>query len=263
MKGNEKIPITAEAVALMRSRAGDRFSRHFVTPRIKKLDAFVRRLFSEDLLSHTFARRLSLARDMEDAVRYFKPKRIVDLGAGYTTFNTEYALTYPDCEIVEVDFPSVVSSKQEKLKQIRRLERLGRVPNLHFVPADIVQDNLPHLLKKYLSSGDKTLVYSVGVNTYLNSGQNTAMLKNVLAILDQSNCGSAYLSHDPTRVQIDKTASVGGKILRGFVSVLTGNRQYIHYSSERDLKRKLLDVGFGEVEIVKKRPDNTIYLARK
>ena len=57
MTGNEKIGITAEAVALMKSQAGDRFSKYFVTPRIIRLHERVGRVFSKDLLVNTFARR--------------------------------------------------------------------------------------------------------------------------------------------------------------------------------------------------------------
>jgi len=63
------------------------------------------------------------------------------------------------------------------------------------------------------------------------------MLKNVLTILEQSRADSAYLSHDPTQTQVNETASIGGKVLRGVVSTLTGSKQHIHYSTEADLKR--------------------------
>jgi len=263
MKGNEKIGITAEAVALMKAQVGDRFSKYFVTPRIVKLNSVVGRVFSRDLLSNVFSKRLSLAKDMHRAIKDFKPEQLVDLGAGVDTFGLEYALANPHYPVIEVDFPKMMDYKQRMLAMIKKQEGLGSVPNLHLVSADVVMDNLMQRLKHDLKRGKRTLVYSVGLNTYLNSGQYKSLLHNVNEILVQLGNNSAYLSHEPIKAQHENmTPGVSGKLLRSLVGILTGNRSFVHFNHESDLKSYFQKHGFGSVEILKRRKDNLIYLAR-
>jgi O-methyltransferase involved in polyketide biosynthesis len=246
MAGNEKIGITAEAVALMKSQAGDRFSSYFVTPRIIKLNERVGRLFSKDLLADTFARRLSLSEDMGRFAREFQPEQLIYLGSGVDTFLLQYALAHPKTRVLGIDLPKITSFAQTKLEEIKKEEHLGRVPNLHLIPADVSSEDFMERLKPFFQKGKLTLDYSVGLNTYLNSGQYHALLTNGRAILEQSAKGSAILAHDQTREQMNKMkSSLGAKALRGLVSVITTNRQHVHYYNESDLREKLAKQGFS------------------
>jgi len=261
--GNEKISLTAEAVAFIRQKTQkDRFSKYFVTPRSTTIIKIAAALVSENILSHLFSKRMDISEDLHSAIEKFRPEQIVELGAGYSTFGLEYVLAHPGCIYIETDFPKVVSLKKSIVNKIIRVEKLRELDALVFVPMDLVREDLYDSLKNKIKRGRKTLVFSEGLNTYLDQKNYDSLVANVIKFLKHSKEGSVYLSHEPTAKQREKMfPSAGIKILRGAMSILIHNRFHTHFKTENELKNYFIKLGFAHVDIIKRRPYSTTYLA--
>lgn len=261
MKGNYRIGLTAEAVALIRAESGkDLFSKYFVTQRIRRVYGFANALFSKKLLEHIFAKRMELSRDLQSAIEKFKPEQVIDLGAGCSTDGMNYVLAHPNVRWVDTDFPEVISFKERVLKKIEEEKSLD-LDNLHLVPIDLVAGDLFKAVSRVIKPGKRTLLVSQGLNTYLNQTRYSAVVDNTRRLLENIGGGS-YLSHEPTREQKRKmTPGIGGRILRGAISFLTRSKQQTHFDSDTEMGDYYLAHGFKSFKIVKRRSDNLIYMA--
>ena len=260
MKGNKKIGITAEAVALMKAeRNVDPYSKYFVTPRVR-FSVGLSRLIVPKTVERVFSKRIELSEDIAGIVKKYKPEQIIDLGSGGSTFVFDYAIKHPKVNCIEIDMREIVKWKRSILEEIKKVENLGEVSNFHVEACDLLQEDIYGAIKPHFKTGKKTLIMSIGVNSYFDHAQYDVLFDKLEKFMEKT--GAEYLSHESLSEQRKELMTgFGGKVLRGFVRVLARSKSHAHFVSEKEFKDYFTEKKF-EIEIVKRRPENLIYFLR-
>lgn len=259
MKGNEKISLTAEAVAFMRAyENSDRFSKYFVSDRIKRKFAVIIKLFPKNYVNSLFGKRLALSREIDDVISQYKPKQIIELACGYSPRGL--IMTQKDKELVyfEIDFSSVAKNKSNLFKTIQKREKIRLSKNHYIFPFDVLKDDFSSLIKK-VNINKKTLIVAEALVSYLDDQEHRHLVINVSKFLDNFNQG-AYLSHET----ISQRKGLFGKILFAYRNMISKTRSHKHFNSSKEITQFFKSEGFRKIKIIKNEEvNNFIYLAEK
>jgi O-methyltransferase involved in polyketide biosynthesis len=261
MKGNERLGLTAELAALIRAeKKADRYSHYFVTSRARRIYSVVGWMFPKATIQRIFDKRTRLSNEFHKLVEQYKPEQVIELASGSSVFGLEYSQRHPQVVYIETDMDEVIRKKKSILEQILQTENLKANPNHVLVPVDVLDGDIFKSLQKYVKKGKRTIIIAEGLTSYFDDEQYETFVDNVGKLLDRTNGGS-YLSHEALGEKM--TSGVGGKILRGLVSVLTRSRSHQHFHSKEELRDYFDKRGFRETKHIDGSSGSYVYLMEK
>jgi O-methyltransferase involved in polyketide biosynthesis len=234
MKGNTKIGITAEFVAIMKAKE-DKNYHYFISKKAKRLYKIFNALFGRTL-NKTFESRLLLSKQFDKLVYSESPKNIIDLGAGFSLrcFN-EDKINYFD-----LDFPKVIETKKEILSGICKKEKKIFPPNYHLISAD--------LLNKYsIKRNGKSVFFAEGVLSYFNKSEFDSFVKS---LFNSMNRNDIFIYNE--RWEASHTNTLTYKFFRAFLSFISKSKSFRHFQSEEEIKDYFYEAGFSKVNLLAK-----------
>jgi len=242
MKGNQKIGITAEFVAIIKSKENSDYLL-FVSTKTKRLFIVFNFIF-RGVLSNIFQSRLELSSCMKRLIYSEKPRNIFNLGAGFSLdgFNSKNVNYY------DLDFPKVINLKKFFLEKI--CSSKGRISSrrYHLIESDLLKD---YFVKKK----GKSVFFAEGVASYLNQEEFHKFIQNIFRNMKSKD---VFIYNE--RRSKERSLSYG--ILRGFMSLLSRSKSYTHFTSEENAKNYFLDFGFSQVVFLEKRGFNILKLVK-
>jgi O-methyltransferase involved in polyketide biosynthesis len=264
MKGNENIALTAEPIALIRSEQNsDKFSRYFVSPKIKRKYKFLKILAPKNAIKKIFERRVELSNSISSIIKKYKPEQIVELASGYSTRGIIFKLKNNKIIYIESDFSSIIKRKKEVIKEIVKKEGLNDLNNLILEPIDVLKDDIYEKVRGYLKKGKKTIIVAETLNSYFNYEQHEVLISNVKRFLDKMG-GGIYISHEVTPNSRGKMLSgLLGSFFKKYLHKIIKNKTYYHFKNESELKKYFLEKGFQILKISKSSTGNYIYVLKR
>jgi O-methyltransferase involved in polyketide biosynthesis len=233
MKGNSHIGITAEIVALMREERGEKLSSFFISEKARRITRIVKFL-APGVVKRIFEKRLQLSDSIEKMIEDYNPQQVIELGAGVSTQGLIYLQNHPQCIWIDSDLEGVVNEKERAIKKATKDRVLNISSNYHLVSIDVLSEDIIKSVGSYLKKGRRTLIVAQGLTTYFNSGSYENYLEQVIKLSKKYH--ASYISHEPLKGNNGGiTSGIGGKLLRGLVSLITKNRAYCHYTSKDEL----------------------------
>lgn len=239
------VSITSEFVAIIKSEK-EPYYIEFVTRKAKCVYNTVRFLFSDNLIERIFKARLDLSDEFEKRVAIKDFDTLVDFGCGDSLRGFFGAIDNPTKTFIDSDFDFLLNRKKDVLEKICLMKNIDYPTNYHLVQIDIVKDNIYDKLKNKMS-GEKVLATLEGVSSYFNNYSYNIFLRNVKEFLEKSK-EYEFFSHEGIR----KKRSLGYKIIRGMVSMISFSKSHIRFTNEKQLKVYFKNVGLGNVEVYKK-----------
>jgi O-methyltransferase involved in polyketide biosynthesis len=260
MKGNEKIAFTAEAVAFMRDYLkSDKFSKYFITPKIKRRFKIIKALLPRSYLEKLFIRRNSLSRDLDKLIKSYNPQQIIEIACGYSPRGLIMTQKNPKLIYIETDFPSTIEKKEIILKEIEKKENITISKNHHLIEIDVINSDLYKTLKNSINPKKKTLVIAEALNSYLTQEEFEFSINNITNLLSHFNNG-AYLSHETNSF----LSGFFGKLLILYRNKITKTKSYKHFTNQIEIKDYFLNKGFKEVKLMNSKVShNTLYITIK
>lgn len=233
-KGNEKISITAEFVSIIRSFE-DPKNLYFVSQKGQKLYDFTKRIISEKSLKDIFEWRLNLSRIFDEKIVNYKPEQVIDVAAGYSLRGFNICQKNKSILYIDADFESVLIRKRHILNVLCDKECIDFPNNYHFVPLNVLENDIYGKLKKILSEDKKTLIIAEGLTSYFNLAEFKLFLKNIKELLNHFSSAEFY-SHE----NINKPKGIIYFLLRKlFISFLTKSKGRAGFESTIELSRFL------------------------
>ena len=213
MAGNERLGLTAEMAALIRTeKKVDKYSSYFVTPRAKRIYSIVSLFFSKKTIQKIFDKRTKLSDEIHKLVKQYKPEQVIEIASGSSVFGLEYSQKHPKVVYLETDMNDVIRKKKNILEHILQSENLNINSNHILISVDVLSEDIYKSLEKYLRKGKRTIVIAEGLTSYFDEEQYQIFNDNLNKLFNKIRGGS-YLSHEALNEKI--TSGFGGKILRG------------------------------------------------
>jgi len=242
MDGNKKVGITAEFVAIIKSKEDKNYS-FFVSPRARRLFNIFNFLFKKTL-AKTFDSRLELSNCFNKIISFESPKNIINLGAGFSL----EGLRSRGVNYYDFDFPQVIALKKDVLKRICKTSG-QKIPNkYHLIGGDLLRE---YSVKKR----GKSVFFAEGVASYLNQEEFDCFILNVYRNMKK---GDIFIYNE----KWSKKNLVSYGLLRGLMSFLSRSRAYSHFKSEEGAEKYFLNVGFSHVTFLEKGGFNLIKLTK-
>lgn len=242
LRGNKKVGITAEFVAIMKSKENPDYS-FFVSSKARRLFNLFNFFFKKTLIK-TSKSRLELSNCFNSLVFSEKPKNIFNLGAGFSLegFYSK-SINYYD-----LDFPEVIRFKKNMLKKICKFGDKQMPKNYHLEGID--------LLKNYSVKGEgKSVFFAEGVASYLNHEAFDKFISNIFKNMKKKDI---FIYNEKWSNQ----NLVSYSLLRAFMSLLSRNKSYTHFTSEENAKEYFRDKGFSQVTFFETEGFNIIKLEK-
>lgn len=255
--GENRIGITAQMAALIRAeRKIDQHSQYFVTPRVRRIYR-VANFILPRTVKRVFDKRAQLSKEIQQFLLDYAPEQVIELASGSSVMGFEYSQSHPHAIYVETDLPSVIAQKESIIEQILKAETSEPNPNHILLPADVLADNLSEKVRGAIKKRKRTLVIAQGLTSYFDETEYSKYIQNVSRLLDSLD-GGAYLSHETIGEKM--TSGLGGKILRGIVTILAGRKSHQHFHSAEELRSWYHERGFREVRHLNGKSGSYVFL---
>jgi O-methyltransferase involved in polyketide biosynthesis len=259
MKGNTRLGLTAELAALIRAEKGtDRYSKHFVTPRARRIYAVTKHIVSEKKIQEIFEKRAKLSEDIHRVVEEFKPEQVIELASGSSVFGLEYSQAHLRVVYIETDLERVIRKKEGVLEQVLEAEGMEPSPNHVLVPVDVLSDDIYKALKEHIKKGKRTLVIAQGLTSYFSPEKFEVYMQRIVKLLGEVD--GEYLSHETLGEKM--TSGIGGRILRAALSFVTGGKSYQHFHSLAELRADFKGRGLTETKGMKSDSGSYIFIVK-
>jgi len=262
MKTNKRLIVTAEAIATMRADHDIPYSHYFETDRGKALMSKTYSVLPPKITKE----RMELSKKFRKILDNFAPQQVIELGSGGSVYGLEWTTTHPKGLYVESDLPEVAVWKKNKLRKIRKKEKLPDNKN-HFVESiDVLNDNIYEIVKKHININKKTLIIAEALTAFFDNKQHKAMMKNVINLLKKIDKG-AYLFNE---LEIEEFEGLKSKHAKSFMKRLDKNlglKLHQHFKNPKQAKEYFNKKGFSNFKTFKyksgKNPVYQLYMISK
>ena len=241
--GNERIGLTSEFVALIKSKENNQYE-YFVSDKTRKIYSAFKKIFPEESLKRIFEDRLNLSRKFEDKITTTEQKNIIELGCGYDLKGFNLCRENPNISYVDLDFERVINHKKRTLERICENENITFPKNYHLIPMNVIRNDLYSNVANLIEG--RTLVIAEGLTSYFDKEQFEAFIMNIKRFLEKSQ-DSEFFSHEQLKAKQNATYT----ILRNMIKVITLNRSHQRFRNEANLENYIKQKGFSECFIEK------------
>lgn len=193
-----KISSTARIVSAWRSQdaalSGDIIAQYFITPEAKKLAKEYEQKIYPNIVRHLCLRSRFIEDNLIDAVKKYKIKQFVSLGAGLSTTSCRLDI-FPGVKAFEVDAQEMIAYKKEKIAELFRSKRIKINPKtVNYVAGDLrfPQKIFSDLIKAKLDISLPTFYLLEGVSYYLSLG----IIKKLIGIITGFKHPAVYFAMD-------------------------------------------------------------------
>lgn len=226
MRGNEKIGVTAELVAVMRSEHDKKY-KYFTSKGARVLYGACRALFPR-LTRQVFDWRILLSREFDRISS--KYTQVIDLAAGYSLRNFEKALGNKEAVCIDADLEGIVNHKREIIRSLCRDEGISFPENFQMMDIDLVREKISNKIK--INKNKRTAIFAEGLVTYLNEEQFNFFIDNVSGFLRKYPKSAFYFN-----LNLANPDFRGYGWLRAFVKFISKNESYSHFSSSSEIEK--------------------------
>ncbi|MEI6731542.1 MAG: class I SAM-dependent methyltransferase [archaeon] len=263
MKGNAKIGFTAEAAALIRAQEGvDKYSKYFVTSRVKRTYSFYSALLSKKYFDSVFRRRAALSKDVKSLIILQKPAQVIELGCGYSTLGLDLTVKNKSLKFIETDMENVVKIKKPIIEEIIKKEKLKVNKNYILMNLDVLKDDILSSLADKIDLNKKTLIFSEGVTPYFSDAEYDRYIENIKHFMKKCRNCTLLIHERPLDKKKSMTPGLKGHIIKAATRIILRSKTKSHFNNYDNMKRYFHGKGFSHFKLAKDSNGTLLFVAK-